>query len=468
MNQWTRGGIWAASLMTAFTLWAQPPALKEMEDCFVKLHEDVGPCVVNIERRGSSEEAVSQMEEIYRFFGQPAPEGQRMPQMPVPRSLGTGSGFIYDKQGHIVTNNHVVEGAETITVRLWNGKEYEARVVGSDPESDLAVVKIEAQEDLPVALLGDSDALKVGQFAIAIGSARGLEGSVSFGHVSALGRENLPDLRVQGLTFQNLIQTDAAINMGNSGGPLCNLNGEVIGINVALVLGANRIGFSIPINTAKRAVPELISQGRVARGYLGVAIDDAKEFAESVGLPDESGAFVKRVQEDTPAARAGMEVYDVIRKVNDAEIDSAQDLVNTIASFPPETVVKLEVWRNGAAIPLDVKLDVRNLVAAARESSHEALGMRLEELSPDLLQRLDLPPDTKGVVISAVKPGSPAEEARLMPGDVILELDRKAVEDLEACMGVIAESAQPGKHLLIKFLRGSEDADVTVIRIPNP
>jgi serine protease Do len=422
---------------------------------------------VNIERRGSSEDAVSQMEEIYRFFGQPAPEGQRMRQMPVPRSLGTGSGFIYDKQGHIVTNNHVIEGAETITVRLWNHKEYEARVVGSDPESDLAVIKIEAQEDLPVALLGDSDALKVGQFAIAIGSARGLEGSVSFGHVSALGRENLPDLRVQGLTFQNLIQTDAAINMGNSGGPLCNLNGEVIGINVALVLGANRIGFSIPINTAKRAVPELISQGRVARGYLGVAIDDAKEFAESVGLPDESGAFVKRVQEDTPAARAGMEVYDVIRKVNDAEIDGAQDLVNTIASFPPETVVKLEVWRNGAAIPLDVKLDVRNLVAAARETSHEALGMRIEELTPDLLQRLDLSPDTKGVVISGVKPGSPAEEARLMPGDVILELDRKAVKDLAACMGVIAETAQPGKHLLVKFLRGSEESDVTVIRIPN-
>jgi serine protease Do len=390
-----------------------------------------------------------------------------MRQMPVPRSLGTGSGFIYDKQGHIVTNNHVIEGAETITVRLWNHKEYEARVVGSDPESDLAVIKIEAQEDLPVALLGDSDALKVGQFAIAIGSARGLEGSVSFGHVSALGRENLPDLRVQGLTFQNLIQTDAAINMGNSGGPLCNLNGEVIGINVALVLGANRIGFSIPINTAKRAVPELISQGRVARGYLGVAIDDAKEFAESVGLPDESGAFVKRVQEDTPAARAGMEVYDVIRKVNDAEIDGAQDLVNTIASFPPETVVKLEVWRNGAAIPLDVKLDVRNLVAAARETSHEALGMRIEELTPDLLQRLDLSPDTKGVVISGVKPGSPAEEARLMPGDVILELDRKAVKDLAACMGVIAETAQPGKHLLVKFLRGSEESDVTVIRIPN-
>jgi serine protease Do len=184
-------------------------------------------------------------------------------------------------------------------------------------------------------------------------------------------------------------------------------------------------------------------------------------------LPDELGAFVKRVQEDTPAARAGMEVYDVIRKVNDAEIDGAQDLVNTIASFPPETVVKLEVWRNGAAIPLDVKLDVRNLVAAARETSHEALGMRIEELTPDLLLRLDLSPDTKGVVISGVKPGSPAEEARLMPGDVILELDRKAVKDLAACMGVIAETAQPGKHLLVKFLRGSEESDVTVIRIPN-
>ena len=250
---------------------AQSPLLKEIEDSFVRLHEQVGPSVASIEVKGPAGEEMSEMDLFHRFFGIPGPEGS--PRTPRPRPQAQGSGFIYDKQGHIVTNNHVIEGADKILVRLWNGSEYEAKVVGADPESDLAVVKIESVENLPPARLGDSDAIKVGQFAVAIGSARGFEGSVSFGHISAIGREGLRGLAVQGLTFQNLVQTDAAINLGNSGGPLCNIAGEVIGINTAIVWGANSIGFAVPVNTAKTVVPQLIEQGQVTRGYLGVAIE---------------------------------------------------------------------------------------------------------------------------------------------------------------------------------------------------
>ena len=228
-----------AAILLAGGAQAMSPLLRDIEDAFVRLNEEVRPCVVNINTKGAAEEEGGAMpegyEDLFRFFGMPSPHGGQGMPMPRQMRMSTGSGFIYDKEGHIITNNHVVQGAAEITVKLWDGKEYPAKLVGADPDTDLAVIKIEATEDLPVVKMGDSSKLKVGQFAVALGSPRGLEGSLSYGHISALGRENLDDLRRQGLRFQNLIQTDAAINLGNSGGPLTNIEGDVIGINVAIV-----------------------------------------------------------------------------------------------------------------------------------------------------------------------------------------------------------------------------------------
>ncbi len=465
MSVWKKACVGFAAMAFVWTGAAvgQGSLLEELEASFVRLHESVGPCVVNIDVRGAVGEGGGQLQEFFRHFGFPPPEGGQ--SMPSPR--GTGSGFFYDDQGHIVTNYHVIEGAEVVKVRLRSGDEYEAEVVGSDPETDLAVIRIDAVGPLSVASLGDSDALKVGQYAVAIGNARGFEGSVSFGHISALGREGLQALMAQGLTFQNLIQTDAAINLGNSGGPLCNIRGEVIGINTALIWGANSIGFAIPINTVKKTVPELISQGKVTRGYLGVAIDDAKDYADGLGLSDEFGAFVKRVQPDTPAERAGIQTYDVIRKVNSNPVKDATDLVSQVSSLPPGTEVLVEVWRNGETQEFQVDLDERNLAPSQRAEERTVLGMRVTELTPEFRERLTLPEDTDGVLVTRVEPGSPAEEAGLLQGDVILEIAQQSVTNPRDLADLVDAQAEPGKALLLQYRRGENDPDITVLRVPE-
>lgn len=443
---------------------AQSPLLREIEDSFVRLHEQVGPCVVNIESKGVSEAGDERMEDLFHFFGIPAPEDG--PQSPRPRQRSTGTGFIIDAKGLILTNNHVVESSESITVRLWNGKEYPAEVVGFDSETDVAIVSIEPTEELRAVELGDSDTLQVGQFAIAIGSPRGFEGSVSFGHISALGRENLNGLSMQGLKFQNLIQTDAAINLGNSGGPLCDITGKVIGINTAIVWGANSIGFAIPVNTAKGIIPQLISTGRVTRGFLGVGIQDAKEFADAVGLPDHLGAFVNRVQEDSPAERADIRTYDVVRSVDGAAVNDASDLVRKISAFSPGTKVQLEVWRNGETITLDVDLMERpRPEEVARVEEKSVLGLRVRALTPEIIEGMRLDPETRGVVVAEVEPGSPAEDARLIPGDIIIEVAQREVNSPDEFEKLIEEEGKPGKSILIRFLRGDREPDITVLRV---
>jgi serine protease Do len=438
--------------------------LEQIEQQFVALHETVGPCVVSIDVRNSAEASQGDMEDLFHYFNFPAPESG--PRMPKPK--GTGSGLIYDKEGHIVTNNHVVENAENIKVRLSNGKEYPGEVVGTDSETDLAVIKIAPEAITNIATLGDSDSLKVGQFAIAIGSARGFEGSVSFGHISALGREDLQGLAVQGLTFQHFIQTDAAINLGNSGGPLCNIRGEVIGINTAIVFGANSIGFAIPINTVKETIPQLISSGKVTRGYLGVAIDDASQYAKALELEDPNGAFVKRVEENTPASRAGIEAYDVIRKVNGKPILTARGLISTIASFPPGAAVEVEVWRKGEAKTFQVNLDERNLSAALDNRERVVLGLRVREVPKAMMEKTGLDPMTKGVIVVEIEPGSPAEDGKLLPGDIIIEAAQQPVDDPIAFETIVKEKAEPGKSMLIRFIRGNNEPDITTLDIPKP
>jgi len=464
----------AALLLGTGAAHAMSPVLKEMEDSFVRLHEEVRPSVVNIQTTGAAAEMDGRMEDLFRFFGVPEGQGTPGPNRPaprMPRPQATGSGFIYNAEGYIVTNNHVVEDAQEIVVRLFNGNEYEAKVIGRDPDTDLAVIKIEPGEELPVARLGDSDTLKVGQYAIAMGSPRGFEGSLSFGHISALGRDNLTGLAIQGLRFQNLIQTDAAINLGNSGGPLCNISGEVVGINVAILYGANSIGFAIPVNKAKEVVPELIANGKVTRGYLGVGVRDANgDLAEGVDLPDARGAFVDKVMEGTPAARAGIEYYDVIRKVNGDVVEDASGLIRLISAYSPGTIVVLEVWRDGKTIDVEVKLDEWNpdqVAMAGAERESDKLGLTVRDISADLRRRLGLDEAVQGVLVTDVEPGSPAEEANLLHGDIILEVARQVVPDTGAFREVVQEKAEPGASLLVRYKRGGNDPTITVVKVPE-
>ena len=456
--------------------YAMSPVLKEMEDAFVRLHEELQPCVVTIDVRGSAKEGpamdMENYDDLFKYFGMPAPENGPMEPRQMPHRAAQGSGFIYDKEGHIITNNHVVEDAKSITVKLWNGKQLEAEIVGADPDTDLAVIKIDPSSmDLSVARLGDSAALKVGQFAIAIGSANGLEGSFSFGHITALGRDKLRLPTT--MRFQNFIQTDAAINLGNSGGPVCDLDGEVIGISVAIVYGANSLGFAIPINMAKEIVPVLIKDKKITRGFLGVGIVDAQQYAEAVGLPDEKGAFVKTVQPGSPAEHAQVKPYDVIRKVNGETVENASDLVRRISDLDPGAAAQIEVWRDKQAMEIKVKLDeyAGNTEKIAKEK--KVLGLRVRELTPDLVEQMRLEPGTTGVFVMEVESGSTAEAAGLVQGDIISEVAQSKVSSPEDFRRLMKENAVPGKTVLIGYLRFSpngrpgRELDILAMKVPK-
>ena len=473
-----KGSVLAVAVAVAFVAgpvaYAQPvsPVLQEIEQSFANITNALRPVVVNIDTKMTPQEGgeAEQFEDIFRFFGIPfqTPEGGG--GMPRPRRMrvGQASGFIYDKEGHIVTNNHVVEGANEIEVGLWNGQKYSAKVIGADPDTDLAVIKIDnGGTDLPVAVLGDSSQLRVGQYAIAAGSPRGFEGSFSFGHISALGRDlNLPE----NIRFQNFIQTDAAINLGNSGGPLCNIAGEVIGINIAIVYGANSLGFAIPINTAKSIVPTLIAEGKIVRGYLGVRVTVADQYAEALSLPDKNGAFVAEVPTGTPAEKAGILTYDVIRQVNGQPIKSPQDLIQAVSALKPGTTATVSVWRDGQIKDIPVTLGEfphEQQAAAETPSGHEALGLRLQNLTDEAAQRLQLPAGTQGVIVVGVNPNSPAKAAGLTEGDVIVEVGQRKVTNLDEFKSVLKERAQPGRPLLLGVVRPNGERGIVVIQVPQ-
>ncbi len=443
---------------------ARSPILREIEDSFIRLHEEVGPSVVSIETEGQVVVGGKPgVDELHQFFGVPRPD---VPEEET-RPLATGSGFIYDTEGHIVTNNHVIADAETINVLLSNGKRYVARVVGTDPDTDLAVIKIDVESPLTIAKLGDSDALRVGQFAIAMGSPRGFEGSLSFGHISALGRNNLWGLESQGIRFQNLIQTDAAINLGNSGGPLCNIDGEVIGINIAIIWGANSIGFAIPVNEVKSIVPDLIADGKVTRGFLGVQIDNVStSIASALGLPDERGALVEVVRPNTPASRDGIHVYDVIRKVNGESIEDASALIRKVSSLAPGETIMIEVWRAQESIELKTVLDEWNANSESPQHTAPILGLQLRELDEASRKKLALPDDENGLIVVNVVAGSPADEAGIRVGDRITEVAQMPVTTVEAFRTLVNEQSGMDKSVLVRYARGDASPDITVIKIP--
>ena len=392
---------------------------------FADLAEALSPAVVHVEVE-RTESAVRGP--AFEFFG-PWPFGPRGPQNRRDRRMqGAGSGFVISEDGFVVTNNHVVEKADEVKVTLRDGRELEAEVVGTDPKTDLALLKVEAT-DLAVAALGDSDALRVGEWVVAIGNPLGLDHSVTVGILSAKGRRGIGPEEIVS-QYDDFLQTDASINPGNSGGPLIDMQGRVVGINTAIVnpMKASGIGFAIPINMAKDLLPQLRETGRVTRGWLGVSIQKVTpELARTFGLDEARGALVGEVLEDSPAERAELKTGDVILEFDGREIESVDDLPRVVAATPPGSEVDLRVFRDGrtrkiAAVLEKMEDDGETLRPASRESPGSDWGFDAQPLTRELADRLRIEGDVEGLVVSGVEPGSGAADAGLRRGDVILEV----------------------------------------------
>lgn len=383
---------------------------------------------------------------------------------------GAGSGFVIDRQGRILTNHHVVRGADRITV-VMQGAEYEAALVGADPLTDIAVIRIDPPEDVAVVPLGDSDAIRPGDWVMAIGTPFGeLQGSVTAGIVSALGRS---DLQIMGGTaiYQNYIQTDASINFGNSGGPLVNLRGEAVGINTAINPSGQGIGFAIPINMARRVVRQLLDTGHVAYGYLGIGLQALdRRLAEGRGLDIDHGIMVTQVLPDTPAHRAGLRKGDVIVRYDGEDVGEEAAFRMRVANTPVGTTVAVEVVRDGRRRTLRVRVGERPAPEAlarapqARPDAPEAwLGLRVDEADREEIQRrFGLERGQEGVVVTGVDPGSPAAEAGLREGDVITEVYVHEVRDLRDFVRVARKLEDRKAPIAFLVKRGRNSLYVTV------
>ncbi|MBI1847575.1 MAG: DegQ family serine endoprotease, partial [Candidatus Rokubacteria bacterium] len=417
--------------------------LGAMEDAFASVAERVTPAVVNVStsvKRGAGERSPEALERFREFFGDEFFD--RFFKRRREEGRATGSGVIVDPAGYVLTNNHVVENADEITVTLSDARKLTARLVGRDPKTDLAVLKVESGQPLPAAVLGDSDRLRVGQWAIAIGNPFGLDRTVTVGIVSATARN-----RVGVATYENFIQTDASINPGNSGGPLLDIDGRVIGINTAIVATGQGIGFSIPINTAKDVLRQLIASGRVVRGWLGIAIQDlTDDLAKSFGVAERQGILVADVMKGGPAEAAGLKPGDVIVEFASAPVREVPELQRAVAGVAPGRPVSVVVVREGKRVSVTVTLgEMPSEEAAAPASTdeqQERWGMAVDALTDEIARRFDLSTG-RGVVVSQVAPGSPADRAGLRRGDVILEVDKKPVADPEALFRLL-DALAPG------------------------
>ena len=427
----------------------------------------VAPAVVNI----STVRVVRGPGPVFKYFFGPFEEGDPFKEFferffgDIPqrefRQKSLGSGFIISKDGYILTNNHVVEKATEIRVRLLNKEQFEAKVIGRDPKTDIALIKIKANHSLSAATLGDSDALRVGDWVIAIGNPFGLGHTVTVGIISA--KERI----IGAGPYDNFLQTDAAINPGNSGGPLVNLEGKVVGINTAIVAQAQGIGFAIPINMAKYILSQLKERGKVMRGWLGVMIQEVTpEIAHALGLKEVKGALVADVTPGSPADKADIRRGDVIIEYNGKKIEEMNELPRLVANTPVGKSVPIKIWRNGKIKQLTVKVgELEEKVAKGeRRYAPQDLGLKVEELTPYLAQRLGVK-RIHGVIITYVVPGSPAHEAGLSRGDIILKINRHPIEDLNDYQEVI-NSAKPGDTLLFLIER-REGTLFVALKVPK-
>jgi serine protease Do len=383
-----------------------------------------------------------------RFFGHRCPHGQR-PREYVQR--GWGSGFIFSDEGYILTNHHVVGDADKINVQLSDGREYDAKIVGSDPRSDVAIIKIEEAKDLPVLPLGDSDSLEVGEWVMAVGNPFDLSHTLTVGIVSAKGRTSV------GITdYEDFIQTDAAINPGNSGGPLINLKGEAVGINSAIFSksgGYMGIGFAIPINMVKEIKDQLITAGKVSRGYLGVAIQDiTSELKETLDLKSAEGVLIADVSKDSPAEKAGLRRGDVVVEFDGQKVLNVGQFRNMVSLTPPGAEAKIVVIRDGKTTNLLVELGSLEEGAQAgsvpKKELMDKLGFSVQDVTEDLAQQFGYS-KKEGVLISQVQPGSLAYLAGLRAGMIVLEVNRSSVNNSEEFYRALTESTKTEKALLL-------------------
>jgi serine protease Do len=428
-----------------------------MPSSFAELAGNMSPTVVNVKVTKVVENA-----SFNRHQFRQGPFGdffedffRQMPRMPKGhRSQGAGSGVIISEDGYILSNNHVVENGKEITVTLSDKTEYKAEVVGRDPKTDLAVLKIEAEDPLPAAGLGDSEALRVGDWVVAIGNPFGLNHTVTSGIVSAKGRV------IGAGPYDDFIQTDASINPGNSGGPLFNMKGEVVGINTAIIPQGQGIGFAIPVNTAKPLIPQLVSTGKITRGYLGVNIQTlTPELAKALNVDGQKGALVADVVPDSPADKGGIERGDVITAYNGKAVADSHDLPRMVAATPVDEKVTVTVMREGKTRNLPVTVGRLDAESAAVEQTGEPAkgkwGLRLHELNNEIRQQLGFEAG-EGVVVVGVEPGSPADEAGIQKGDVIVEVNRQPVNSVVDVKNNIGKSKDKENLLLLVQRKGGK------------
>jgi serine protease Do len=457
-------------LMVVTPAWGGTPQdsraiLQGLQDAFVQVAQAAKPSVVNIAttqrpvpsegRRGQQQVPPSFRGPFREFFGEDFMErffGEGQPR----ERHSLGSGVIVDKRGYILTNNHVIEQADEIEVRLSDKRKLKASVVGKDPKTDLAVIKVEASEDLPVARLGDSEKIRIAEWVMAIGNPFGLTQTVTVGVVSAVGRSDV------GITiYEDFIQTDASINPGNSGGPLVNMAGEVIGINTAIVASGQGIGFSIPINMAREITDRLIAQGRVVRGWLGIGIQDlTEELATQFGVKPEEGVLVGNVMKDGPADRAGMKTGDVIQEFNGVKITNVRQLQREVAQAPINIEARVRILRERQPSTLSVLLGEQPAETAATPpgaapaETAGRFGFSVQELTAELREQLGLQ-KTGGVVVSGVEEGGPAGRAGMRAGDVITQVNREPIKSLQDFTRLLGQVRRGGNLLLLVQRDGS-------------
>ncbi|NHK29594.1 DegQ family serine endoprotease [Parvularcula flava] len=466
--------IGAAAIALPDTTYAQAPRLMTPptgfggQMSFADLVEQVSPAVVSIHTEKTIEqpEIPSEFQWFFeRQFGEDFEErfGEER------QAAAEGSGFFVDGDGHIVTNNHVIDGAETITIRLNDGSELDAVLLGTDAATDIAVLKVDAPNNQPFVTFADNVNLRVGDWVLAVGNPFGLGGTVTSGIVSAIGRDNGMGV------YNDFIQIDAPINRGNSGGPTFDLNGRVVGVNNAIYSptgGSVGIGFAIPAQTASFVVDQLIEKGTVTRGWLGVEIRPFdNNHAAAVGLDSDDGALVVNVQSGTPAAKAGIESGDIVLDFNGTKVDNARTLTRAVGAVAPGETAKLTVWRNGEQKNLRVKLGERNeeqLAEADIPSDDGAsptpeitseLGVRFSALTDQARQQYDLPAELRGALVTSVAPNSPAAQAGLQRGMVIYEIDNDAVSSPSDVESKIKSLQDSGKEAVLLRVQAGDRKD---------
>lgn len=441
-----------------------PPVAADGTLSFADLVERVSPSVVSVlvEREIESPRLPNQLEEFFNFrFGDPNPDQQFEggPQ----RMEAQGSGFFIDQDGYIVTNNHVVAEADSVRVRLSDGEELDAEVIGMDPLTDLAVLKVEPQSNQPYVEFADDVNLRVGDWVVAVGNPFGLGGSVTSGIVSAIGGQNREN------QYVDFIQIDAPINRGNSGGPTFDLKGRVVGVNTAIYSpngGSVGIGFAIPAREAKETVAQLIANGSVTRGWLGIQLQEVTtELAAALALKDRNGVLVAEVIDGAPAQAAGLRDGDVIIEIGGEDVAGTNELSRLVAAYPPGEDVRVKILRDGRERTLTVTLGQRDgdQIAAVDEPSDEDdslaanVGLRVTELNDALRQQFRVPDDVDGVLVTGVRPSSPAQEAGLRPGVVILQVDGEEVETADELRSKIANAKDNDKEAVLLRMQLGEN-----------